>query len=72
MDGPGMKNFDMTLARNIRVTEKKSFQFRMEGTNFFNIVNLGNPGTGANANTFGKITGARPMRQLQLGLKFLF
>ena len=72
LDGPGMKNFDMTLARNIRVTEKKSFQFRMEGTNFFNIVNLGNPGANANANTFGKVTNARPMRQLQLGLKFLF
>lgn len=59
-------------SRNFRVAEKKSLQFRMEGTNFFNIVNLSNPGANANANTFGKVTAARPMRQLQLGLKLTF
>jgi hypothetical protein len=72
LDGPGLKNFDMTLARNFRITEQKYLQFRAEGTNFFNIVNLGNPGLSANANTFGKITAARAMRQMQLGLKLVF
>jgi hypothetical protein len=59
-------------SRNFRVAEKKSLQFRLEGTNFLNIVNLGNPGANANANTFRKITAAHPMRQLQLGLKLTF
>jgi hypothetical protein len=37
------------------------------------MVNLSNPSTGANnSTTFGRITTARPMRQAQLGLKFIF
>lgn len=71
-DGPGMKNFDVTLARAFRLAETKSLQFRAEGTNFFKTVNLGDPGTSANANTFGKVTKARAMRQLQLGPKLVF
>jgi hypothetical protein len=73
IDGPGLKNVDMTIARTFRLTEKYSLQFRGEATNAFNIVNLLNPGTNANtATTFGKITTARPMRQAQLGLKLVF
>jgi hypothetical protein len=37
------------------------------------MVNLSAPGTNANSSsTFGKITTANPMRQMQLGLKFVF
>ena len=73
MDGPGLKNVDMTIARTFRITERKTLQFRAEATNAFNIVNLSNPGTNANtSSTFGKITTARAMRQAQLGLKFVF
>ena len=73
IDGPGLKNVDMTIARAFRLTESKSLQFRGEATNAFNLVNLSNPGTNANtSSTFGKITTANAMRQLQVGLKFLF
>ncbi len=49
------------------------FQFRLEATNVFNIVNLMNPGTSLNAPaTFGKIRSARNMRQIQLGVRFSF
>jgi hypothetical protein len=73
IDGPGMKNFDMTIARMFKVTEGIRLQFRAEATNAFNLVNLSNPGTNANSSsTFGKITTARTMRQVQLGLKLLF
>ncbi len=73
MDGPGLKNVDMTIARTFRIAEQKSLQFRAEATNALNLVNLSNPGTNANSSsTFGKITTARPMRQAQLGLKFVF
>ncbi len=73
IDGPGLKNVDMTIARTFRVTERFALQFRGEATNAFNIVNLLNPGTNANtASTFGKITTARPMRQAQVGLKLIF
>jgi len=73
IEGPGLKNVDMTIARSFRLTESKSLQFRAEATNALNLVNLSNPGTNANtASTFGKVTTANPMRQLQLGLKFVF
>ena len=46
------------------------FQFRLEATNVFNIVNLINPGTSLDAPaTFGKIRSARNMRQIQLGVR---
>lgn len=73
MDGPGLKNVDMTIARGFRVTEKTILQFRAEATNALNLVNLNNPATSAaTAATFGKIQTARPMRFVQLGLKLIF
>jgi hypothetical protein len=49
------------------------FQFRVEATNVFNIVNLSNPGTSfAAPATFGKIRSARNMRQIQLGARVSF
>ncbi len=73
IDGPGLKNVDMTIARSFRLSERKSLQFRGEATNALNLVNLSNPGTNANtASTFGKITTARAMRQAQVGLKLVF
>ncbi len=73
IDGPGLKNVDMTIARTFRLAERKTLQFRGEATNAFNIVNLNNPGTSAGTTaTFGKITTARNMRQAQLGMKLAF
>jgi hypothetical protein len=48
------------------------FQFRIEATNVFNIVNLMNPGLTFGTATFGKIRAARNMRQIQLGARFSF
>ncbi|MCU1236569.1 MAG: TonB-dependent receptor [Candidatus Solibacter sp.] len=73
IDGPGLKNVDMTIARTFKLGERKTLQFRGEATNAFNIVNLNNPGVNANtASTFGKVSTARAMRQAQLGLKLAF
>jgi len=70
LDGPGLMNFDLGLFREFRFDEKRRLQFRCEATNGFNLVNLSNPGTGSNnAANFGRITTARPMRQVQLGLR---
>jgi hypothetical protein len=42
-------------------------------SNAFNLVNLSNPGTNAgSSSTFGKISTANAMRQVQLGLRFAF
>jgi hypothetical protein len=73
VDGPGVRNVDLGVFRNIRVGNRATFQFRIEATNVFNMVNLSNPGTNLNAPaTFSKIRSARDMRRIQLGGRFSF
>jgi hypothetical protein len=73
IDGPGLKNVDMGIFRDFRVMEGKVLQFRGEMSNAFNLVNLSNPSTGqSSTSTFGKISSAGPMRQVQLGMRFTF
>ena len=73
VDGPGLRNVDLGVFRDINLGGRTSLQFRLEATNVFNMVNLMNPGTnfGAPA-TFAKIRTARDMRRIQLGTRFSF
>lgn len=73
LDGPGYRNVDLGVFRDVPLAGRSSFQFRIEATNIFNIVNLNNPGTTLTAPaTFGKIRTARNMRQIQLGARVSF
>lgn len=73
VDAPELKNIDMGIYREFRLTEGKTLMFRTEMSNSLNLVNLSNPGTNANTtSTFGKISSAGPMRQIQLGLRLRF
>ena len=73
VDGPGIKNVDLGVFRDIRLVGQTRLQFRLEATNVFNFVNLVNPGTNLNAPaTFGKIRSARDMRRIQLGARVSF
>jgi len=79
--GPGINNWDIALFKNIPVTERAKFQFRLETYNTFNHTQFSDvdttarfePATGAQVNTrFGQLTGARSPRIMQLALRFLF
>jgi hypothetical protein len=73
VDGPGYRNVDLGVFRDIRMPGRLALQLRLEATNVFNIVNLQNPGTSLNAPaTFGKIRAARDMRRIQLGARVSF
>ena len=73
IDGPGYRNVDLGIFRDVPLRGRSLFQFRIEATNVFNIVNLNNPGTNLAAPaTFGKIRSARNMRQIQLGARVSF
>lgn len=73
VDGPGYRNVDMGLFRDFPLRGRTVLQFRAEGTNVLNIVNLSNPGTNIAAPaTFGKIRSAREMRRIQLGARLSF
>jgi Carboxypeptidase regulatory-like domain/TonB dependent receptor len=73
--GPGMDNYDMALLKNVRVSESKSLQFRLEGFNVFNHAQFFGPQSvegNISSSTFGQVVGANPPRLVQLGAKFFF
>ncbi len=71
--GPGRRNVDLGLFRDIRLGGTRALQLRAEATNVFNTVNLSNPGLSLNAPaTYGKIRGAGDMRTIQLGARLSF
>jgi hypothetical protein len=70
---PGVRQWDFSLVKSAVLREGHSLQFRFEAFNFANHPNWNTPATDArNPATFGKITSARTMRELQFGLKYLF
>jgi hypothetical protein len=72
IDGPGYKIFDLGMYRDFGLGGGREVQFRVEATNAFNLINLGNPTTNVRSATYGQIRSARQMRQIQLGLRFSF
>jgi hypothetical protein len=72
---PGMCNFDTALLKNLRLTESKSLQFRLEAFNAFNHTQFFGPQSvdgNISSSTFGQVMSAAPPRLVQLGAKFLF
>ncbi|MGD0227960.1 MAG: carboxypeptidase regulatory-like domain-containing protein [Terriglobia bacterium] len=71
--GPGWNNFDLSLTKDVRLTESKSLQFRAEFFNAWNHAQFWGPQGGINGNpTFGYVTGANSARIGQVGAKFFF
>jgi hypothetical protein len=70
--GPGTNNWDMALAKDIRITESKTLQFRAEFFNIFNHAQFNNPDGNINDSTFGVVQSAQSPRVGQLGVKFVF
>jgi len=73
--GLGINNFDLTLQKNLKLTESKSLEFRVEAFNAFNHAQFygpsavqGNIGSG----NFGQIVSAAAPRLLQLAAKINF
>jgi hypothetical protein len=69
---PGRSNLDASLARSIRLHENHSLNFRFEAFNATNHPNWNAPNSDPRSSTFGIITTARTMRQLQFALKYIF
>ena len=72
MRGPGLANFDFTLAKNFSFSDRRYFQFRTEFFNAFNHPNFGPPNIARDSSGFGQILSAAPGRIIQFGLKFYF
>ena len=73
LNGPGLKDMDAALLRNVNFERGMVFQFRAEITNVMNWVNLSNPTSSLSSGNDGKITGATgTQRVIQLGGRLTF
>jgi hypothetical protein len=72
--GPGLKDMDAGLLRDVNIEGKLVFQFRFEVTNVMNWVSLANPSSGnITTGSQGTITGANgTQRIMQLGGRLTF
>jgi hypothetical protein len=71
--GPGIFSVDASIIRNFKVRGSRTLQFRLEGFNVLNKPIWNEPNTTLSSPLYGSITTTRkPMRELQLGLKFVF
>jgi Carboxypeptidase regulatory-like domain len=72
LHGPGINNFDFSLQKDTKITERTSFQVGIEAFNLFNHTQFGNPTMRVNSSNFGRITTAAAGRLIQLRAKVSF
>ena len=71
--GPGLRDLDAGLFREVHFERGLVFQFRAEFTNVLNWVSLANPAASLSSGTDGQITGAQgTQRLIQLGGRLTF
>jgi hypothetical protein len=70
--GPGINNFDLSLLKDTRISERISAQFRAEFFNVFNHAQFINPSGNISSTSFGMVLSARDPRIGQVALKILF
>jgi len=70
--GPGINNWDISLSKELRLTESKSLQFRGEFFNAFNHAQFGAPQGNIDSSTFGFVTFANSARIGQVAMKFIW
>lgn len=70
--GPGYLTVDLALSRDIRITESKQLELRVEAFNAFNNVNLYLPNADLSVANFGKSTQAFEPRNVQISARFAF
>jgi hypothetical protein len=72
--GPDFREFDFSLVKNFKTSERTKLSFRAEAFNLFNRTNLKMPSAtfGTARGQFGLSTAAYAARQIQFALRFEF
>ena len=71
--GPGVNNWDFSVQKDTKLSERLNMQLRAEFFNLFNTTQFLNPdGNFSNGADFGKVKRARDPRQIQFAVKFNF
>lgn len=72
IEGPGTVGVDGSLSRTIALGDTRSFEMRVTASNVFNTVQYSTIDTTLNSRTFGQVTSAAPMRQLNFFARYRF
>ncbi len=70
--GPGSRQLDAQISRDIRLGDTRVLSVNLSASNLLNMVNYAAIDTLVNSPTFGQVLSVRPMRSMQLGLRFRF
>jgi hypothetical protein len=70
--GPGSRNLNMSLSKNVNFNRARGVTIRLQATNVLNMVQFLAIDTVVNSPTFGQVTSVRPMRSMQVILRFRF
>jgi hypothetical protein len=70
--GPGWNNWDMSLSKELPLTESKKLEFRAEFFNIFNHAQFGAPVGNIDSSIFGFVTTANAPRIGQVAMKFIW
>ncbi len=72
--GDGINNFDLSVFKRFRISERAKVEYRLEAFNALNHVQFANPNTTPTSTAFGQVTAEKGhgQRQLTMGLKLLF
>ena len=72
INGPNYRNLDLSVLKNIVITETHRLQLRVEAFNALNHPNFLIPNRNFGTPQFGTVTSARDGRTMQFGAKYLF
>jgi hypothetical protein len=70
--GPGSRLLNAQLTRDIRLGGNRNIGVQLNATNLLNTVNYANIDTSVNSPSFGQVLSVRPMRSMQMNLRFRF
>jgi hypothetical protein len=84
LTGPGINQWDISMYKNTRITERVQAQLRVETFNTFNhtqwagvnagisVPNPSSPVTASSQGSTGQVSSTRDPRNIQFGLKLIF
>ncbi len=72
VEGPGLKVFNLSVAKNFIYRERWNLKFQTDFFNAPNTANFSGLGTTVTSGGFGTLSSAYPPRQIQMSLKLTF
>lgn len=70
--GPGSRLLNAQLSRDIRLGGNRNIGVQLNAANLLNAVNYANIDTVVNSPSFGQVLSVRPMRSMQMNVRFRF